>query len=136
MNPHRNMLGLGNYDVNVLTAALQTKDLCLIWFDRRKKVEKVNFSKVKGVILNVPSDYKLGFVKIPFDFKHWYVIREVQGAFYNLDSKLDKPIKLGERQAAVDFLNERLKDEKTQLLIVVEPSVETSGSWYMEDVNS
>ena len=101
-----------------------------------RKIEKIDFSKVKGVILNVPSDYKLGFVKIPFDFKHWYVVRKIDSAFYNLDSKLDKPVKLGDRQTAVDFLNDKLKVEKTQLLLVVEPSVENTGSWYTEDTNS
>ena len=35
-NPHRSILGLGNYDVNVLMAALQQKDLETVWFDKRK----------------------------------------------------------------------------------------------------
>ena len=35
-NPHRSMLGLGNYDVNVLMAALQQKNLETVWFDKRK----------------------------------------------------------------------------------------------------
>ena len=36
VNPHKSFLGLGNYDVNVLTMALQTKDYQFIWFDKRK----------------------------------------------------------------------------------------------------
>ncbi|PAA55944.1 hypothetical protein BOX15_Mlig022546g4 [Macrostomum lignano] len=36
LNPHRNPLGLGNYDANVLDAALQSRGLRLVWFDRRK----------------------------------------------------------------------------------------------------
>ena len=35
-NPHRSLLGLGDYDVNVLMYALQQKGLAAIWFDRRK----------------------------------------------------------------------------------------------------
>ena len=35
-NPHRSPLGLGNYDVNVMMAALQLKDYQAIWFDKRK----------------------------------------------------------------------------------------------------
>lgn len=35
-NPHRSLLGLGNYDVNVLIYALQQKGLTAIWFDKRK----------------------------------------------------------------------------------------------------
>lgn len=35
VNPHKNMLGLGNYDVNVLMAALQLRDYEAVWFDKR-----------------------------------------------------------------------------------------------------
>ena len=35
-NPHRSPLGLGNYDVNVMMAALQSKDCQAVWFDKRK----------------------------------------------------------------------------------------------------
>lgn len=35
VNPHKNVLGLGNYDVNVLMAALQLKEYEAVWFDKR-----------------------------------------------------------------------------------------------------
>jgi len=35
-NPHRSPLGLGNYDVNVMMAALQLKEYQAVWFDKRK----------------------------------------------------------------------------------------------------
>lgn len=35
INPHKHIFG-GDYDVNVLMAALQTKGLTTHWFDRRK----------------------------------------------------------------------------------------------------
>ena len=35
VNPHKNVLGLGNYDVNVLMAALQLRDYEVVWFDKR-----------------------------------------------------------------------------------------------------
>ena len=35
VNPHKNMLGLGNYDVNVMMVALQQKNYEVVWFDRR-----------------------------------------------------------------------------------------------------
>ena len=38
INPHKNALGLGNYDVNVLMAALQLKDYETVWFDKRRWV--------------------------------------------------------------------------------------------------
>ena len=35
VNPHKNMFGLGNYDVNVLMAALQLRGYEAVWFDKR-----------------------------------------------------------------------------------------------------
>ena len=36
INPHRSMLGLGNYDVNVIILALQQKGFDTMWFDKRR----------------------------------------------------------------------------------------------------
>lgn len=33
------MLGFGNYDVNVLMAAVQKKECETVWFDKRKYVD-------------------------------------------------------------------------------------------------
>ncbi|XP_052789561.1 josephin-2-like isoform X2 [Mya arenaria] len=136
-NPHRSLLGMGNYDVNVITAALQTRDLCVVWFDKRKSIAHIEFSKVKGVILNVPSDWKLGFVKLPVDFKHWILLRDIDGTFYNLDSKLSRPALIGTRDDLVGYLQERLgSEERTQVLLVVEPEVENSGAWHKPDTGT
>lgn len=36
INPHRSILGLGNYDINVIMSALQSRGYDMIWFDKRK----------------------------------------------------------------------------------------------------
>lgn len=36
INPHKSVLGLGNYDVNVIMRALQIRNYEMIWFDKRK----------------------------------------------------------------------------------------------------
>lgn len=36
LNPHRSLLGTGNYDVNVIMAALQGQGLAAVWWDRRR----------------------------------------------------------------------------------------------------
>ena len=36
LNPHKSMLGLGNYDVNVIMAALQHKECEAVWWDKRR----------------------------------------------------------------------------------------------------
>lgn len=38
VNPHRSVLGTGNYDVNVIMAALQSRELAAVWWDKRRSV--------------------------------------------------------------------------------------------------
>lgn len=40
INPHRSVLGLGNYDANVIMAALQERGLEMRWFDKRRYAER------------------------------------------------------------------------------------------------
>lgn len=87
-NRHRSMLGLGNYDVNVLIAALETKDLKMIWFDSRRSAASLDFQKIYGFIFNVPSRSTLPF----FNGHHWFAVRQMGDAgFFNFDSKLNEP---------------------------------------------
>lgn len=55
----------------------------------------LNLDNILGFILNVPSDYKLGFVLLPLRRRHWVTIRQVHGTYYNLDSKLESPQLIG-----------------------------------------
>lgn len=50
---------------------------------------------IEGFILNVPTEYKLGFVLLPLKRRHWIALKKIRGAFYNLDSKLDSPQLIG-----------------------------------------
>ncbi|CAG2068042.1 unnamed protein product, partial [Timema podura] len=95
INPHKSLLGLGNYDVNVIMAALQRRGYEAIWFDKRKDPKCLNLANIFGFILNVPSDYKLGFVMLPLRRRHWVAIRDICGTYYNLDSKFQSPQLIG-----------------------------------------
>lgn len=113
INPHKSVLGLGNYDINVIMKALQKKDCEAIWFDKRKYMQVncraqlaycfsffrdpscLNLHNILGLILNVPSDYKISFVTLPLRRRHWVTIRQINGFYYNLDSKLDMPQLIG-----------------------------------------
>lgn len=55
----------------------------------------LNLGQICGFILNVPTEYKFGFVMLPLRRRHWITIREISGYYYNLDSKLDKPQLIG-----------------------------------------
>lgn len=123
VNPHRSVLGLGNYDINVIMSALKIKKNCeAIWFDKRKDPDTVDTSNIVGFILNIPSKYELGglFTVPLLGKRHWIAIKEVGGRFYNLDSKLRAPECLGTRDDAISFLRGRLKEKDIELFIIVE----------------
>jgi len=144
LNPHKSALGLGNYDVNVVMMALQKNGFKTVWFDKRRQVEDIDLSVVLGFILNVPSDVKLlGFVPTPFQSKHWVAIRslpvtsssnpvtssETNGedvsCYYNLDSKLNEPVKIGKANDLRQFLKSEMSSQDRELLIVVSETVES-----------
>lgn len=52
-------------------------------------------SQILGFIINVPSNVSLGFMSLPLRRKHWIAVRQVNGTYYNLDSKLKAPACIG-----------------------------------------
>lgn len=129
INPHRSLLGLGNYDVNVLMAAIQTKNCETVWFDKRKNIKCLLPENIQGFILNTPSEYKWGLLHFPFKRKHWIAIRKIKNIYYNLDSKLNSPETIGDEESLFSFLHRELKNGENELLIVVSQDVEQAGAW-------
>ncbi|GFO41837.1 josephin-like protein [Plakobranchus ocellatus] len=129
INPHRSMLGLGNYDVNVLMAALQEKGYETIWFDKRKNVDVLEPGNIMGFILNTPSAYRFGPLKLALHCKHWIALRRLKGQYMNLDSKLSTPATIGDQGKLLDFLRAELEDGKKELLLVVEREVYETSTW-------
>lgn len=119
INPHRSMLGLGNYDVNVIILALQQKDFDTMWFDKRRSPSDLNLDSIFGFILNIPTDLRWGILHLPVQRKHWIAVRKVNGVFYNLDSKLNRPQLIGNGQQLVAFLKEEIQNKDKELLLVV-----------------
>nr|CAG4644431.1 EOG090X0HOM [Lepidurus arcticus] len=119
LNPHRSLLGLGNYDVNVLMLAVQQKGCEMSWFDKRRSPKDIDLRKVTGFILNVPCKPFLGLVTLPWERNHWLAVKYVQGFYYNLDSKLNGPEKIGGLQELCAFYSEKLiqnQNEKRMFL--------------------
>lgn len=129
VNPHKSVLGLGNYDVNVLMSALQQKGYEAIWFDKRKDPSCIDLTKIVGFILNIPSDMKFGFLQFPLNRKHWISVREIDGTYYNMDSKLDGPLPIGKQNELLIYLREQLKSKDKELFVVMTLEVERSQAW-------
>ncbi|XP_072463114.1 josephin-2-like isoform X4 [Notamacropus eugenii] len=129
LNPHRSLLGTGNYDVNVIMAALQGLGLAAVWWDRRRPLAQLALPQVLGFILNLPSPVSLGLLSLPLQRRHWVALRQVGGIYYNLDSKLREPMALGGEAELRDFLSAALAKGPCEVLLVVTKEVEAAGSW-------
>jgi len=92
-NAHReNVLGLGNFDVNVCLRALSSQDYRFRWFDARQRIVDrfpvAAAPKLQGFLVNEAAD---GFLSRLVGGRHWYAVREVAGTWVNLDSVLSEP---------------------------------------------
>ncbi|XP_075594626.1 josephin-2 [Balearica regulorum gibbericeps] len=129
LNPHRSLLGTGNYDVNVIMAALQSLELAAVWWDKRRSLERLALGQILGFILNVPSNVSLGFVALPLRRKHWLAVRQIRGTYYNLDSKLRAPVVIGGEVELRAFLRDFLSQGLCEVFLVVPRAVEETGAW-------
>ncbi|XP_058836182.1 josephin-like protein isoform X3 [Topomyia yanbarensis] len=133
INPHRSILGLGNYDINVIITALQLKNCEAIWFDKRKDPSCIDTSNIVGFILNVPSNYKVGFVRLPLQRRHWITVKSINGEYWNLDSKLDTPQLIGNEVQAMEYMRNQLQSNDKQLFVVCTKDVEKEHTWLLPE---
>jgi len=115
INPHKSVLGTGNYDANVLNAALD-EHFDIQWYDerQRKKIDVTNEyflqpldkGEFQGFILNSPEKSMLS----P-GARHWFSItfNSENDLWYNNDSKLDKAVPFENPKAVTKFLKCKLK---------------------------
>lgn len=61
----------------------------------RRPLSQLALPKVLGLILNLPSPVAGAAVPAPAP-RHWVALRQVDGVYYNLDSKLRAPEVLGD----------------------------------------
>lgn len=97
-------------------------------FDVRD-VHSLQLENIFGFILNISTNFKLGFVSFPISRKHWIAVRQVDGTYYNFDSKLDTPQLIGDGTKLFDYLAQQVLMDDRQILVVVSTTVAQSGSW-------
>ncbi|KAJ1655504.1 SET domain-containing protein 3 [Dispira simplex] len=91
-NPHKWLWGFGNYDINVITRALEQQRLTIGWFDQRKDVFTIPLVDLAGIILNVQT---LKF----WSRRHWFCLAQISGVYWNLDSRDNEPTKFPNQEA-------------------------------------
>ena len=91
----------------------------MVWFDKRKCPGTINLDSLQGCILNVPNDWKVGWVTLPFNRKHWIAFKKIRGSWYNLDSKMKSPEEIGDEEAFNKYLKEEIKTGSRELFLVM-----------------
>ncbi|CAH0479432.1 unnamed protein product [Peronospora belbahrii] len=125
-NPHKAPLGLGNYDVNALTLALQQKGYVMQWVDKRKRVDDnvIMFDKVEGILCNVMMTTMFSSLWIQ---RHWFAIRKIQDVCYNLDSKFSAPVPFENESECYRFLQELVDTGECELFLILKECKTTQG---------
>ncbi|KAK4342537.1 hypothetical protein RND71_038353 [Anisodus tanguticus] len=102
-NPHHNEI-TGNYDINVLIAALEQKGKNVVWHDMRNGASSIDLDdhdRLMGIVLNVPVRKFSGLWKS----RHWVTLRCIQGFWYNLDSDFSAPYAFKDTEQVREFLD-------------------------------
>nr|XP_010585277.1 LOW QUALITY PROTEIN: josephin-2-like [Loxodonta africana] len=89
--------------------------------------------QVLGLIPTCPSPVSLGLLSLPLRRRHWVALRQVDGIYYNLDSKLRAPEVLGDEDGVRAFLAAALAQGLCEVLLVVTKEVEEKGCWLQTD---
>lgn len=115
--PHHNAL-TGNYDINVLIAALEERGKSVIWHDRRCGASSIDLDepedKLFGIVLNVPVRRYGGLWRS----RHWIALRRVERVWYNLDSDLSAPYPFKNTEEIRGFLDDGISIGGEVLLVM------------------
>jgi hypothetical protein len=96
INPHKYIFG-GDFDMNVLIKALESKGYKVEWHDSRKEFNYDAYEKLQpiGFLLNIGNSRNLFDKMIGTSARHWTCIRHHSPNFIYLDSKASSPLLIG-----------------------------------------
>lgn len=102
--PHHNAF-TGNYDINVLIAAVEERGKSVVWHDRRCGSSSIDLGvaedKLFGIVLNVQVRRYAGLWRS----RHWIALKRVEGVWYNLDSDFSNPYSFNDTEELRGFLD-------------------------------
>lgn len=89
----------------------------------------LSLDNINGFILNIPTEYKFGFLSLPLKKRHWITLKKLNGFFYNLDSKFDTPYLIGNDDDFIIYLNDQINCKDKELFIVVSRDISLNQNW-------
>ena len=128
LNPHRSMLGIGNYDVNVLMVLLERAKMQVQWQDGRKELETTDLkdygkdASLFGLIVNFPSNSLWGRLT---KGRHWCALlwQPSTEQWINLNSDLKEPEPIGDMDDCAKQLKEWRSKQECHILMVKKTQV-------------
>ncbi|KAF3439550.1 hypothetical protein FNV43_RR17828 [Rhamnella rubrinervis] len=115
--PHHNPI-TGNYDINVLIAALGGKRKSVLWHDRRNGASSIDLDgpedALMGIVLNVSVRRYAGIWRS----RHWVALRRIEGVWYNLDSDLVVPQAFKDTEEVRKYLDYTIEHGGEVLLVM------------------
>lgn len=137
----KSVFGFGNYDVNVIMLAVQARECEALWWNRKRDVSRLNLDHIVGFIVNMPARPRVLFFPMPFTRRHWFSIRacltaDLQRQYFNFDSKLDAPSRIGNDASMFSYLSEVIAGKDRELLVIVPHFAAETGSWLRSSANS
>ncbi|XP_052185290.1 josephin-like protein [Diospyros lotus] len=116
--PHHNAL-TGNYDVNVLFAALEERGKRVAWHDKRSGASSMDLDeqegKLMGILLNIPVKRFGGLMG---GGRHWVALKKIGNIWYNLDSDFAAPYAFKDTEEMRYFLDAITNDGAEILLVM------------------
>ncbi|XP_073158156.1 josephin-like protein [Henckelia pumila] len=115
--PHHNAL-TGNYDINVLIAALEDKGKKVTWHDRRLGASSIDLDGTRdelfGIVLNIPVRRYGGIWRS----RHWVALKRIDRVWYNLDSDLPSPYPFKNVEEVTEFIDSIITTGGEVLLVL------------------
>ncbi|KAJ7959782.1 Josephin-like protein [Quillaja saponaria] len=102
--PHHNAL-TGNYDINVLIAALEEKGKEVVWHDRRNGSSSIDLDAPEDTLMGIVINASVRRIAGLWDSRHWVALRKIDGVWYNLDSDLRAPQSFKDTDEVREFLD-------------------------------
>ncbi|XP_006649800.1 josephin-like protein [Oryza brachyantha] len=113
--PHHNVF-TGNYDVNVLITALESRKKKVVWHDHRKGASSIDLDAeaLVGLMINVPVRRLRGL----WTGRHWLAIRSINGTWFNLDSDFSAPKEFQDKGELIAFLDSILSQGGEVMIVL------------------
>ncbi|KAK7321340.1 hypothetical protein VNO77_31891 [Canavalia gladiata] len=117
--PHHNAF-TGNYDINVLIAALEEKGKSVVWHDRRNGVSSIDLDAPEDVLMGIVINVSVTRFAGIWRSRHWLTLRKIDGVWYNLDSDLSAPQSFLDTHKVREFLDFTMAHGGEVLLVMNE----------------